>query len=46
MSNSAIFHNSRVNNSGCSNRGDLRSYSHYIVAKFGADWSIFADATV
>ena len=47
---SAIFPNSRANNSGCS--GLIRPIiklirdpiSIYTVAKFGTDWSIFADA--
>ena len=49
---SAIFPNSRANNSRCSGLicsiikliKDLMS--KYIVAKFGTDWSIFADARV
>ena len=48
----AIFPNSRANNSGCSGLicsiieliQDLMG--RYIVAKFGIDWSIFADARV
>ena len=50
---SAIFTNSRANNSRCSgsifthNLSHPRPYGHiYIVAKFGTDWSIFADAGV
>ena len=49
-SDSAIFPNSRANNSGCSGPicpkieliRDLMAI--YIVAKFGTDWSVFADA--
>ena len=48
----AIFPNSRANNSECSASicptiiliEDLMG--KYIIAKFGTDWSIFADATV
>ena len=49
---SAIFPNSRANNSGCS--GSISSIIKlirdlmgiYIVAKFGTDWLIFADPRV
>ena len=49
---SAIFPNSRANNSGCS--GTVRPTVElirdlmgiYILAKFGTDWSTFADARV
>ena len=52
QSDSAIFPNSRASNSGCSNSilplveliQDLISI--YILADFGTDWSIFADARV
>ena len=48
----AIFPNSRANNSGCSGLicfiiELIRDFmGRYIVAKFGTDWSIFADARV
>ena len=52
QSDSAIFPNLRAHNSGCSDSicpifeiiPDLMGI--YIVAKFGTDWSIFADARV
>ena len=48
----AIFPNSRANNSGLSGsillmiKLTLDLMGIYIVAKFGTDWSIFADARV
>ena len=51
-SDSAIFPNSRASNSGCSDSicpiiKFVRDFMGiYIVAKFGTDWSIFADARV
>ena len=52
-SDSAVFPDSRANNSGCSGfdlshyRTHPRPYGHiYVVDKFGTDWSIFADARV
>ena len=50
QSDSAIFPNSRANNSGCSDSicpiiELIRDFMGiYIVAKFGTDWSIFAYA--
>ena len=52
QSYSAIFPNSWANNSGCAYQilpiieliRDLMGI--YLVAKFGTDWSIFADARV
>ena len=52
QSDSAIFPNSRANNFGCSDSNCPRIkliqdfMGIHIVAKFGTDWSIFADARV
>ena len=52
MLDSAIFPNSRANNFGCSDSicpriKLIRDFMGiYIVAKFGTDWLIFADARV
>ena len=52
QSDSAIFPNSRANNSErfdfiCPRIELIREFMGiYIVAKFGTDWSIFADARV